>query len=181
MSRNYKFHNKGGLYFVSFATVYWLDIFVRELYLTTIIESLDYCRKNKGLEIYCWCIMSSHIHLIIRAKENNPELVLGKFKEFTSKQLNKLIAENPQESRSEWLLWMMKRAASKTGNVSNSQLWQHHNQPIEIWSQEVIEQKRDYIHNNPVVSGLVTEPHHWKYSSAIDYAGGKGQLEIDFL
>ena len=151
MSRNYKFHNKSGLYFVSFATVYWLDIFVRELYFTAVVESLDYCRKNKGLEIFCWCIMSSHVHLIIRAKENNPELILGKFKEFTSKQLNKLITENPQESRREWLLWMMKRAASKSSNVLNSQLWQHHNQPVELRSQEVIEQKRDYILNNPVV------------------------------
>ena len=69
MSRNYKFHNKNGLYFVSFATVYWLDIFVRELYFTAVVESLDYCRKNNGLEIFCWCIMSSHVHLIIRAKE----------------------------------------------------------------------------------------------------------------
>ena len=139
------------LYFVSFTTVYWLDIFVRELYFTAVVESLDYCRKNKGLEIFCWCIMSSHVHLIIRAKENNPELILGKFKEFTSKQLNKLITENPQESRREWLLWMMKRAASKSSNVLNSQLWQHHNQPVELRSQEVIEQKRDYILNNPVV------------------------------
>jgi REP element-mobilizing transposase RayT len=124
MSRNYKFHNKGGLYFVSFATVYWLDIFVRELYFTAVVESLDHCRKNKGMEIYCWCIMPSHIHLIIRAKDNNPEIVLGKFKEHTSKQLHKLILENTQESRKEWLLWMMQRAASKSSNVTNSQLWQ---------------------------------------------------------
>ncbi len=57
MSRKYKFHDKDGVYFVSFATVYWLDIFVRELYCKAVVESLDYCRKNKGLEIYCWCIM----------------------------------------------------------------------------------------------------------------------------
>jgi len=73
VSRKYKFYDKGGLYFVSFATVYWIDVFVREQYFVTMLESLDYCRKNKGLEIYCWCIMPSHVHLIIRAKENNPE------------------------------------------------------------------------------------------------------------
>ncbi|MFP5041934.1 hypothetical protein [Parasediminibacterium sp. JCM 36343] len=50
-----------------------------------------------------------------------------------------------------------------------------------MWSYEVIEQKMNYIHNNPVVSGFVQEPQHWKYSSAIDYAGGKGVLEIDFI
>ena len=41
--------------------------------------------------------------------------------------------------------------------------------------------KLEYIHQNPVVSSFVTEAHHWKYSSAIDYSGGKGVLEIDFV
>lgn len=181
MSRKYKFRNQEGYYFVSFATVYWIDVFVREEYCIKIIESLDYCRKNKGMEIYSWCIMPSHIHLIIRAKENNPAMVLGKFKEFTSKQLHQAVKENPQESRKEWMLWMFKRAAEKSSNVEQNQFWQHHNQPIEIWSAEVTRQKLDYIHKNPVVAGFVTKPEDWKYSSAIDYAGGKGLLEMDFL
>jgi putative transposase len=64
MSRKYKFHDKDGLYFVSFATVYWIDIFVRDQYFDEIVKSLNYCRKNKGMEIYGWCIMSIHVHLI---------------------------------------------------------------------------------------------------------------------
>lgn len=88
MSRKYKFYDKEGLYFLSFATVYWIDVFVRDQYFSILTESLDYCRRNKGLEIYCWCIMPSHVHLIIRAKEANPEKVLGRFKEYTSKLLS---------------------------------------------------------------------------------------------
>ncbi|WP_340153002.1 transposase [uncultured Marivirga sp.] len=181
MSRKYKFHNKEGLYFVSFATVYWIDLMVREQYFSILIDSLDYCRKNKGMEIYCYCIMPSHLHLIFRAKENNPEKVLGRFKEFTSKQLQASIKENIQESRKEWMLWMFKRAGSKSSNVKSSQLWQHNNKPIELYSNAVIDQKVNYIHQNPVVAGFVYEAHHWKYSSAIDYSGGKGVLEIDFV
>jgi hypothetical protein len=45
----------------------------------------------------------------------------------------------------------------------------------------LIDQKVDYIHNNPVIADFVTEAHHWKYSSAIDYSGGKRVLEIDFV
>ena len=75
----------------------------------------------------------------------------------------------------------MKRAASKSSNVTNSQLWQQHNQPIELWSQEVTGQKVNYINNNPVVAGFIREPSDWKYSSAVDYAGGKGLLAIDYL
>ncbi|MGJ3235651.1 transposase [Marivirga sp.] len=106
MSRKYKFHNKDGLYFVSFATVYWIDLMVREQYFSILIDSLDYCRKNKGMEIYCYCIIPSHLYLIFRAKENNPDRVLGRFKEFTSKQLQASIKENIQESRKEWILWI---------------------------------------------------------------------------
>lgn len=181
MSRKYKFHNKEGLYFVSFAVVYWIDIFVREDYFRIVVDSLDYCRKNLGLEIYCWCIMSSHIHLIIRAKENNPEVLIGRFKEHTSKQLQKFMEGNSQESRKEWILWMMEKAGLKSSNVKKRQLWQHNNKPIELWSSDVIDQKVDYIHNNPVQAGFVVEPWHWKYSSAIDYCGGKGVLEIDYI
>ena len=75
-----------------------------------------------------------------------------------------MIEEHPQESRKEWILWMMKRAGLKNSNVKSMQFWQQHNKPIELWSSEVIDQKVDYIHNNPVGAGFVTEAHHWKYS-----------------
>ena len=181
MSRKYKFYNQEGLYFVSFAVVYWLDVFVRDTYFGILVDSLDYCRKNKGLEIYAWCIMPSHVHLVLRAKENNPGVVLKEFKTFTSKKMQAAISENIQESRKEWLIWMMARAGLKNSNVQHKQFWQQHNKPIELWSPAVIEQKVNYIHHNPVEAGFVTEPYYWKYSSAIDYAGGKGLLEIDLI
>ena len=181
MSRKYKFLNKEGLYFVSFATVNWIDVFVRVIYNEIVVDSLNYCINNLGMELYCWCIMPSHIHLIYAAADNNPEVILGRFKEYTAKQLIKNIAENQQESRREWLLWMFKRAAAKSSNVSNYQFWQHNNKPIEIWSSKVIEQKADYLHDNPVEAGFVTEAYHWKYSSAIDYSGGKGLVAIKYL
>jgi len=181
LSRKYKFHNKEGLYFVSFATVYWMDVFVRQQYFEKLVESLAYCRKEKGMEIYCWCIMPSHVHLIFRAKDNNPGEVLKSFKVHTSKALQKMIEENLQESRKDWLLEMMERAGKMNSNVKKRQFWQQNNKPIELWSAEVIDQKVNYIHNNPIVAGFVEEAHFWKYSSAIDYSGGKGVLEIDFV
>jgi len=57
MSRNYKFHNSEGIYFVSFAVVGWLDVFTRNEYKDLIIESLEFCQKSKGMEIHAWCIM----------------------------------------------------------------------------------------------------------------------------
>lgn len=76
---------------------------------------------------------------------------------------------------------MMERAGKKNSNVKKRQFWQQHNHPIELWSPKVIDQKMEYIHLNPVTAGFVTEAYYWKYSSAIDYSGGKGVLEIDFI
>ncbi len=181
MSRKYKFYNAEGLHFVSFATVFWIDVFVREAYVNIIIDSLNYCRNNKNMALYCWCIMPSHVHLIFKANDGNPSDILRDFKTHTSKQLVNAISNNPQESRKEWLLWMFTHAGKKNSNVTHNQFWQQNNKPIELWSADVIDQKVNYIHNNPVVAGFVTEAHHWKYSSAIDFSGSKGMLGLDIL
>ncbi len=133
------------------------------------------------MEIYAYCIMTSHIHLIFRSKDSNPSKLLKEFKTYTSKKLQQAISDNPQESRREWLLWMMERAGLKNSNVKNRQFWQQNNKPIELWSATVIDQKVDYIHQNPVEAGFVLEPEYWKYSSAADYAGRKGILDIDYV
>ncbi|GFD91576.1 hypothetical protein KUL154_03090 [Alteromonas sp. KUL154] len=101
------------------------------------------------------------------------------FKRHTSKQVIEAISNNPQESRKEWLLWMFKRAGKKNASTSNYQFWQHHNKPIELWSEKVLKQKIDYIHNNPVVSGFVVNPEDWKYSSARNYQDDNTVLKID--
>ena len=180
MSRKYKFGEANGAYFISFATVYWIDVFTRLAYFDIIIESLDFCRKQKGMELYGYCIMPSHVHLIFRSSLGDPSGLIRDLKGFTSRKILKTIEENPQESRREWLLWMFEKAGKKNSNVTFRQFWQQNNQPIEIWSLKVFEQKLNYIHQNPVEEGFVTDPIDWKYSSARNY-GNDDQtiLEID--
>ena len=180
MSRKYKFHEKEGAYFISFATVFWIDLFTRMEYFDIVINSLDYCRKNKGLIIFAYCIMPSHIHLLFRSADGKPSELIRDFKGFTSKKLIEAIKENNQESRKEWILWMLKKAGERNSNIKNHQLWQQNNQPIEIWSLKVFEQKLNYIHQNPVESGFVIEPWEWKYSSARNYCDDfEDVLKID--
>lgn len=179
MSRNYKFHNPSGLYFVSFATVYWIDVFTRMLYFSILADSITYCRKHKSMEVYAYCFMPSHIHLVFRSGDENPKGLIQDFKKYTAKKLIEAIQENPQESRKEWLLWMFEKAGAKNASVSKMQFWQHNNQPIELWSNSVIQQKITYIHNNPVVSGFVTDAVDWKYSSARNYQNDHTALQID--
>lgn len=86
MSRNYKFHNPTGIYFVSFAVVNWIDIFVRRQYFDIVTDSLEYCIKSNGLELNAYCIMPSHVHLIFQAHNKLPSDILRDLKKHTSKK-----------------------------------------------------------------------------------------------
>ncbi len=74
---------------------------------------------------------------------------------------------------------MFGEAGKKNSNVHNRQFWQQHNKPIELWSDKVIKQKIEYIHNNPVGAGFVLDPVDWKYGSARNYADDQTVLKID--
>ena len=121
--------------------------------------------------------MTSHIHLVYRsAGEQKPELLIGDFKRFTSKAIVKAIIENPKESRKDFLLGQFRKAGNSASNVNQYQFWRHDNHPIELWSNKVIDEKINYVHENPVEAGLVFRPEDYIYSSAVDYAGEKGLL-----
>ncbi len=129
------------------------------------------------MEVFAWCIMTSHVHLVFRsAGEYKPEDLLGDIKRFTNRKIIQAIIENPKESRKEWLLEQFKKAAEQSSNVNKYQFWRHDNKPIELWSNKVIAEKINYIHYNPVEEGLVYRPEDYVYSSARDYSGEKGLL-----
>ena len=179
MSRKYKFANPEGVYFVSFATVQWVDVFTRRCYKDILVESINYCVDNKGLKIYAWVIMSNHVHCLIQKTEESLEYILRDLKKFSSKAILKEIDENQQESRKSWMLWIFERAGEKNSNDSHYQFWQQQNQPVELTTTQEIEQKIDYIHNNPVMAGFVNNPEDYPYSSAVDFAGGEGLVKLE--
>ncbi len=182
LSAKYKIRDQTKLHFITFAVVEWVDVFTRRIYKNALIDSLTYCQENKGLLLYAWCIMSNHVHLIISSKEGiKQEDIIRDFKRHTSKQLLKLIEENKQESRKNWMLWIFKKAGERNSNNKNYQFWRQDNHPIELSTNKVMEQRLDYLHNNPVEAGIVEEPAHYLYSSARDYAGIKGLLTIKFI
>ncbi len=181
MSRNYKFHNQDQLYFVTFTTVHWIDVFTRNIYKDTVVDSLRYCVTHKGLELYAWCIMTNHVHLIIGTHHLPMQDILRDMKRHTSKAIIKSIAENSQESRKRWMLWMFEKAGKRNSNNQRYQFWQQHNHPIMLWNNKIMQQKLEYIHHNPVKAGIVTEPEHYLYSSAADYTGERGMIDINFI
>ncbi|MBD1394088.1 hypothetical protein [Mucilaginibacter glaciei] len=104
--------------------------------------------------------------------------MIGGFKSVISRKLIALIAGNKQESRREWLLNSSKKAGAANSNNTTNQFWQQHNQQIELWSPQVIQQKIDYIHHNPVEAGFVENDYEYLHSSAKDYFNIKGLVKV---
>ena len=179
----YKIRDKEGIHFVTFAVVEWVDVFTRKEYKEILLDNIRYCQKEKWLILHSWCLMSNHVHLVISAKEHNPSDILRDFKKYTSKQIIKAITEHPAESRKEWMLHLFKKAGEANSRNGSYQFWRQDNHPIEIWSEEVIHQKLEYLHNNPVVEGYVDKAEEYLYSNARDYFYDKncGLLEIVFI
>ena len=179
-AEGYKIRDQSATHFLTFTVMGWIDIFSRKRYRDIIIDSLNYCKQNKGLQIGGYVIMTNHIHFIWTAKNNNLSDVVRDFKTFTSKAILKSIQEEP-ESRKDWLLYMFKFYANRTNENEVFKLWTSNNHPEVIYSKEFLMTKLNYIHQNPVRAGIVTEPEHYIYSSATNYANNKGIIEIDFL
>ena len=170
MGRKYAIRDQEALYFVTFTVVYWIDLFIRDNYREIILSSLKYCQDKKGLYVHAYCIMTSHIHLILSAQEGgNLSDILRDLKRYTSTQLRKSIEMNQQESRRKWLLWMFEKAGKGNKRNNEFQLWQQHNHPIHLCTNEMIDQRLEYIHNNPVEAGFVDDPNAWEWSSCRSY------------
>src|SRR5699024_10256464 len=119
-------------HFVSYATVGWVDLFTRRIYFDILTESLTYCINNKGLILGAWCIMTNHVHLIIRSETNLLQNIMRDMIKYTSKELVASIEGNAQESRKEWWLHIFRQAGEANSNNKTNQVWQQHNQPVEL-------------------------------------------------
>lgn len=166
------------LHFLTHTVVDWIDVFTRRELAEIVVNSLNYCVEKKGLEVYVWCLMPSHLHMIARTAEGAKDDlsdVMRDFKKFTSKEVVNAISDI-NESRKEWLTKHF-----QTG-PNSFQVWQEGMHPIELFSNKFMDQKMEYIHNNPVEAGIVYEPRQYVLSSARDYyENKKGLVNICYL
>jgi putative transposase len=181
--RGYSIKDQFAIHFITFAVVQWVNVFNRSLYADIVVESLKYCRKEKGLKIHAWCLMSNHIHLIISA--NGPATlsdILRDFKKFTSSQIINAIENNAQESRKYWMLWLFRKAGQLNKRNDTYQFWQQDNHPVQCDTNDILDTRLLYLHENPVRAGIVRYEQHYIYSSGIDYyTEDKGLIEIDLV
>ena len=168
----YGFGDPGNAHFLTCTVVNWLPIFTRPVAVEVLLDSMRYLQTNRGLRLYGYVILENHMHWIA-ASENLPRDVKH-FKSCTAKELVRLLKEYRAYTLLKQLAFFKKRAKVDR----EYQVWQEGAHPEEIQSWDMLRQKLTYIHENPVKRGYVSVPSHWRYSSAGDYEGQEGIIEI---
>ncbi|WP_293785486.1 transposase [uncultured Pedobacter sp.] len=181
MSDQYQVRDAGGIYFLTFTIVDWVDIFTRLSYKEIIINSLKYCQAKKGLTLYAYCLMTNHIHLIASASGSIKLFeIVRDFKKFTNRAIIEEIYSG-NESRKKWLLNKFEFAGRYLTRIEHYKVWQDGYHAVELISPEFTYQKLNYIHQNPVRAGIVSEPEHYTYSSASNYCDLSGPIDVELL
>lgn len=152
--------------FITSTVVGWLPVFTTDVRCKIVTDSLEYCRTHKGLKIHAWVILDNHLHAIVAA----PDLprVIADFKRHTARALTTQL----RAEECDWLLHLLRQWRPGYKTESDLQFWQEGFHPQALMSDEVMEQKLTYLHNNPVARGLVAAPEHWRYSSAHEWCPG---------
>jgi REP element-mobilizing transposase RayT len=172
--------NQQDRYFLTLSVIHWIDIFTRLEYKDVIVDSLRYCRQSKGLDLYAWVVMSNHVHLVASCRSpHRMSDFLRDFKKFTSKKIIETM-QTINESRREWMLDKFSFEARRTGRAKEFKIWTDDNHAINLDAMKInIQEKIDYVHNNPVTAGVVNSPEYYVYSSTLDYSRkGKGLVDV---
>jgi REP element-mobilizing transposase RayT len=174
----YQINDQTKTHFITLTVIDWVDVFSRKIYKDIVIESLDYCIKNKGMILYGYVIMSNHIHMVVQSENGKLSDLIRDFKKFTARKILDTIEESETESRKDWMLKRFEFACRSHSRNEKYQFWQYGNHPEEIYTEKFLWQKLDYIHLNPVRAGIVAKASDYLYSSASNYVNDTGLLEI---
>jgi putative transposase len=160
-------------YFLTCTVVGWLPVFTRPATVNVLFESWLYLTANDDFVLYGFVVLENHTHFIASA----PDLanVVKRFKMFTARTILDLL----EERKAETLLRQLRANKRRHKVESEYQFWEESSHPQLISNEEMMRQKLEYIHNNPVKRGYVEEPWHWRYSSAGVYEGKPGLMEVE--
>ena len=177
----YRIHYPYNTYFLTFQVVGWADIFSREIYREIIVDCMQHCIDNKGLNIHAFVIMTNHVHVIWQSDEEKLYNIVRDFKRVSARKILDKVKNSGKESRKEWLLMIFRYHARKNKRSGKYQLWTHENRAIHLRSTKRKRLCLKYIHMNPVRAGWVLNPAEFKYSSYSAYCNEDCLLPIEIL
>jgi REP element-mobilizing transposase RayT len=159
-------------HFFTCTIVNWLPVFTRPATVEIILDSFRYLQAERQMNIYGYVILENHLHLIAASEDIGRDV--KNFKSYTAKEIVKCLVA----LRANTILKQMKFYKKRGKEDRDFQVWQEGSHPQEISSWDMMRQKLDYIHNNPVERGYVDLPEYWRYSSARNYVGEAGLIDV---
>lgn len=168
----YSFAEHDRAHFLTCTVVEWLPVFTRQEAVQIIIDCWTHLQQHRGLKLYGYVVLENHLHVVAQADEL-PE-VWTSFKKFTARQLIELL----QQRKADTLLRRMEFVYRARRTGCHHQFWQEGSHPQAILDSEMLRQKLRYIHENPVKRGYVDQPEDWRWSSARNYAGRDGMIDV---
>lgn len=168
----YKFIEGPAPHFLTITVVNWTPLFSSQHLVQILLNSLCYLQREERLILYAYVILENHLHLVAAAADLAKQI--ANFKSYTARQMiDFLLARNAIH-----LLEQLAYYKSRHKQDRDYQLWQEGSHPALIQGIEMMRQKIEYIHNNPVQRGYVDLPIHWRYSSARNYAELEGLIPV---
>lgn len=171
----FKFYEPTAPHFITCTTVNWLPLFNNPMITDIVFDSLTFLQQHQRLTVWSYVIMDNHLHLIISSPDASKEI--GDFKSYTARA----IIDYLKEKKAVALLRLLSFYKLKHRQDRNYQVWQEGSHPEMIIDNDMLSQKIEYMHNNPVEKRFVELPEHWLYSSARNFAGLSAFLEISPL
>jgi len=162
-------------HFITCTVVNWLMLFSQPELAAIVLSSLDFLQSENRLTLRAYVMMENHLHMIATANDLSREM--QSFKSFSAKQMVRSL----EQCRQTFWLEQLRFHKRPDKVQSTYQVWQEGFHPQMIQNAEMLNQKLEYIHNNPICRGYVDDPCHWRYSSARNYAGQRGILEVKLL
>jgi REP element-mobilizing transposase RayT len=159
-------------YFMTCTVVGWLPVFTRPEAAHFVFESWRFLQRERGFRLYGYVLLENHLHFVASA----PDLAetVKSFKMYTARQCLDLLERHGAEV----LLGQLRALKLGHKTASDYQFWQEGSHPKQIQGGDMMRQKLEYMHSNPVKRGYVDEAMHWRYSSARDYAGRPGLMDV---
>ena len=158
-------------HFLTCSVVAWLPVFARPDAVGIVLDSWRFLQTRGRITLLGYVILENHLHLIARSEHLSKEI--GDFKSFTARRIIDLLGQ-----RRDPVLELLEQFKARHKADQEHQLWQEGSHPQQIQTEEMMRQKLEYIHANPVKRGYVDDPTHWRYSSARNYAGMSGLIEV---
>jgi REP element-mobilizing transposase RayT len=171
----YKVFTQNCPHFLSSSIVNWIPLFSDPDQVDILLSSLRFLHETQRLRLHGYVIMENHFHLV--ASSPLFDIDIGSLKSYSAKGFLSLLESKKHLTRTDELKWRKLRHKEK----QDYQVWQEGYHPQQITSHEMLAQKLDYIHNNPVRRGYVDEPGHWRYSSYRNYNEMEGVLPIEAI